>query len=122
MRRIVWATSPQQTASPSREAAVQDPGNVSDSILPPGRQAVQQWLAQHYPVPTVISLSEAARVFHIPRTTLYRLAREAPQNGVPIIRFHDRKFGINPQAFADWLVRGGPVTPVRTEVAPHADS
>jgi hypothetical protein len=107
MRRVVWATPTQRTASPDREAAGHNPGNVATAILSPGHSVVQRWLAEHYPAPTVISLPEAARVFGIPRTTLYRLAQGAPGNGAPIIRFHDRKFGINPQAFADWLCGPG---------------
>lgn len=50
-----------------------------------------------------LTIPEAADRFGIPRSTLYALARHAPDNGVPIIKLTARQFRINPIRFAEWL-------------------
>lgn len=57
------------------------------------------------------TLPETAAAFGIPLHTLYQLAKGAPYNGVPIIKFSARCFRVNPQRFAAWLEQeaAGPV-------------
>lgn len=57
------------------------------------------------------TLPETAQHFGLPLHTLYRLAKGAPYNGVPIIKLSARCFRVDPQRFARWLAEeaAGPI-------------
>lgn len=57
------------------------------------------------------SIPETAHYFGLPLHTLYQLAKEAPYNGVPIIKLSARCFRVDPRRFAQWLEQeaAGPV-------------
>lgn len=55
-----------------------------------------------------ITLPEVAERFGLPLSTLYRLAKGAPDNGVPIIKFSANHFRVNPRRFAEWLYAEAP--------------
>lgn len=75
---------------------------LSETVPQTAREIKDQVVAE------TITLPEVAQRFGLPLSTLYRLAKWAPDNGVPIIKLSANSFRVNPRRFAEWLYAEAP--------------